>query len=258
MSRVERAFVIFYFAYYLAYFICLMFGPLLDSKNLAFVVLMPVCFIGMFLSVCLFVVVIRDLRKREFANPGFKVIWTVLFFIGPPIAIIVYLFRHGFHPRISLPERQGARPSDRGADVLRSPQPSGVGRRLLLDCWFSTAPVAVVAIYLLCFYILDGRLAVSPYAPPGHPWHISWDTWWLLNIATITYGILWVFTATLTSYMVIGRPSVKSKGGWYTAAFLLMPIAGPLCYFAKLRKANVPTAWPAPAAGRVSDNDKPG
>ena len=143
MNRAERAFVIFCFAYCLVYFICLMLGPALDSRNLAFVVLMPMCFIGMFL--------------------------------------------------------------------------------------------------------------ISPYAPSGHPCHVSWETWRQLNVVGIAHGALWLVTATLTCYMVIRRPSVKLKAVWYAAAFLLMPIACPLCYFTRLRKANVPTTWLSASEGPVSE-----
>lgn len=93
MGRSEKAFVFFYFAYMLAYAPCFF---LLMPRY--FWQLLPFHFLGMFLGLLLYIVVFRDLYKRDFPNPNSKVTWAILFLALWP-SMIVYLYRHGFQPR---------------------------------------------------------------------------------------------------------------------------------------------------------------
>ncbi len=70
MSQGERRFVIFYFAYMLIYIACFaLCVPFVPEGSIVFFVFIAIVallhFTGMILGVCLFVVVIRDLREVE-------------------------------------------------------------------------------------------------------------------------------------------------------------------------------------------------
>jgi hypothetical protein len=93
MSRGEKVFVIFYFAYMLAYIPFFVFAP-----YAYFPVLLAFHFFGMVIGVVLYIVIFRDIYKRDFSNPNTKVTWTLLMLLLWP-SIFVYLYKYGFRPR---------------------------------------------------------------------------------------------------------------------------------------------------------------
>jgi hypothetical protein len=101
MSRGEKAFVLFYAAYMLAYIPC--FFLLLPRYVWQ---VMPFHLFGMLLGIPLLIIVFRDLYKRQFPNPNTKLTWAILIFVFWP-SMIVYLCKHGFHPRPSPDDTVG-------------------------------------------------------------------------------------------------------------------------------------------------------
>ena len=93
MNRGEKAFVLFYAAYLLAYIPCFV---LLAADH--FLQVMPFHILGMVLGIPLLIIVFRDLYKRHFPNPNTKVTWAILMLVLAP-SIIVYLCKYGFRPR---------------------------------------------------------------------------------------------------------------------------------------------------------------
>ena len=93
MNHAEKAFVIFYFTYLLAYIPCFF---LLMPRY--FFQLLPFHFFGMFIGLVLFIVVFRDLYKRDFPTANSKLTWAILMLVFTP-TILVYLYKHGFRPR---------------------------------------------------------------------------------------------------------------------------------------------------------------
>lgn len=98
MSRAERTFAIFYWAYMLAYFCCFVGLALTGLMEHSFYFIIPFHIFGMFLGLGLLIVVFRDLYARDFPNPNTKVTWVILILMFWP-SILVYLYRHGFRPR---------------------------------------------------------------------------------------------------------------------------------------------------------------
>ena len=94
MNRFEKAFVIFYFVYILAYIPCFF---LLMPRYWS--VVMPFHFFGMAIGIPVLIIVLRDVYKRTFPNPNTKVTWTILVLLFWP-SILVYLYKYGFHPRV--------------------------------------------------------------------------------------------------------------------------------------------------------------
>ncbi len=101
MSRSERAFVIFYWAYMLVYVVCFVGLAIAGLLNRCFFYVMPFHFFGMFLGIPLLVVVFRDIYRRDFPNPNTKVTWAILILMFWP-SILVYLYKHGFRPRPTI------------------------------------------------------------------------------------------------------------------------------------------------------------
>jgi hypothetical protein len=95
MSRGEKAFVIFYFVYVLAY---IPFFFLLPSAYF-FVLLLPLHLFCMAIGIPLLIIVFRDLYKRSFPNPNSKVTWAILLLALPIPSIPIYLYKYGFRPR---------------------------------------------------------------------------------------------------------------------------------------------------------------
>ncbi len=93
VNRSEKAFVLFYAAYMLAYIPC--FFLLMPDH---FWQVMPFHILGMVLGIPLLIIVFRDLYKRHFPNPNTKVTWAILMLVLTP-SIIVYLYKYGFRPR---------------------------------------------------------------------------------------------------------------------------------------------------------------
>ena len=93
MSRFERAFTIFYWLFMAAYIPCFfLFMPRYPH------IMIPLHIFGMLLGIPMLIIVFRDLYKRDFADPNSKVTWTLLMLLFWP-SILVYLWKHGFHPR---------------------------------------------------------------------------------------------------------------------------------------------------------------
>jgi hypothetical protein len=59
-----------------------------------------------------YIIVFRDLYKREFPNPNAKVTWTILLLLVLP-SIPIYLWKHGFRRRHAL--QDGRRSGEPGA-----------------------------------------------------------------------------------------------------------------------------------------------
>ena len=95
MNRYEKAFMVFYWLYMLAYVLCffLLFPRYPDYTTLFQV-------FGMVPGVAMLIIVFRDLYKRHFPNPNSKITWTILILAFWP-SILVYLCKYGFHPRES-------------------------------------------------------------------------------------------------------------------------------------------------------------
>lgn len=90
MSRLEKAFVIFYWLYMAIYIPC--FFMLVERH---FFQILPFHFLGMFLGLVLLIIVFRDLYRRDFPDPNTKVTWTILMLLFWP-SILVYLYKHAF------------------------------------------------------------------------------------------------------------------------------------------------------------------
>lgn len=110
MKAGEKAFVLFYGAYMLAYIPC--FFLFMPSRLRE---ILPFHFFGMALGIAVLVVVFRDLYKRDFPHPNTKLTWAILILTFSP-SIIVYLYKHGFRPRTCL---------DTGLHSANAPQPLG-------------------------------------------------------------------------------------------------------------------------------------
>ncbi len=93
MNRGEKAFLLFYVAYMLAYLPC--FFLLMPSH---FRQLLPFHILGMLLGIPVLIIVFRDLYKRHFPEPNTKAIWAILMLVFPP-SMIVYVCRYGIHSR---------------------------------------------------------------------------------------------------------------------------------------------------------------
>ena len=93
MNRAEKVFVIFYWAYILAYIPCFF---LLASNH--FFAILPFHVFGMAIGIPMLIIVFRDVYKRTFPNPNTKVTWTILMLLMWP-SILVYLCKYGFRPR---------------------------------------------------------------------------------------------------------------------------------------------------------------
>jgi branched-subunit amino acid ABC-type transport system permease component len=103
VNRAEKAFVVFYFAYlavYVLYVVLLHLSHYFDQYF--FVLVLPFHFFGMAIGIVMYVIVIRDIYKRTFPNPNSKVTWTLLVILLWP-SILVYLYKHGFRPRVAFP-----------------------------------------------------------------------------------------------------------------------------------------------------------
>lgn len=51
------------------------------------------------LSLCMVVLVLRDLYKRSFTNPNAKLTWLLVLMLTGGIGFFFYVFRHAFKPR---------------------------------------------------------------------------------------------------------------------------------------------------------------
>ncbi len=69
-----------------------------SPANSVFNVALPV--IGA-LSLATVFITIRDMYKRDFENPNFKLNWILVFSFTGGIGLIFYLYKHGFKPRTS-------------------------------------------------------------------------------------------------------------------------------------------------------------
>jgi len=86
-------------AIYLPYFLAMVAFGGFESHPLA---IFPWHFVGMFLNLLAFVITIRDLYLRPFANPSSKITWCLLILCTGGIGWLVYVFKHGLKPRPPL------------------------------------------------------------------------------------------------------------------------------------------------------------
>jgi len=63
--------------------------------------------VGKGLALVFYVVLIRDLYKREFADPNGALTWALLLILLWP-SVFVYLARHGFRPRLAVVDETAA------------------------------------------------------------------------------------------------------------------------------------------------------
>ena len=103
MNRWEKSFIVFYFTYMIVY-VCVFIRIIGsgDTDPTTFRTILPFHLFGMAMGIPLYIIVIRDIYLRSFPNPDTKVTWTILVLMFWP-AIIAYLYKHGFHPRLTLP-----------------------------------------------------------------------------------------------------------------------------------------------------------
>jgi hypothetical protein len=103
MKGAERAIVIaalVYMALYIPFFFVQM-----DRESNG-IPISPFCFplhfLGMALNFAAFIVTIRDLYLRPFANPNAKLTWLLLILMTGGVGWLVYVFRHALRPRNHL------------------------------------------------------------------------------------------------------------------------------------------------------------
>jgi hypothetical protein len=78
--------------------------------------LAPFHTLGALMGIPLLVIPFRDLYKREFPDPNSKITWTIVMLLTGGIGLFVYIFKHGFKPRVPVaPEsrKQGPREQTR-------------------------------------------------------------------------------------------------------------------------------------------------
>ena len=56
--------------------------------------------LGFILAIVCIIITFRDISKREFQKPNRKVVWALVLLFGGTPGWIVYLFVHGFKPRV--------------------------------------------------------------------------------------------------------------------------------------------------------------
>ncbi len=83
MSRGEKAFCLFYVVYIAIYIPTLLAFAFVFSDDFpsekAITIIIPFHILGILLGLALYVIVIRDIYKREFDDPNTKVTWTILY-----------------------------------------------------------------------------------------------------------------------------------------------------------------------------------
>lgn len=106
VNRWEKGFIVFYFMY-MIFYVCVFIGIIRsgDMDPATFHTILPFHLFGMAMGLPLYIIVIRDIYLRSFPNPNTKVTWTILVLVFWP-AIIAYLYKHGFHPRVPRPLHQ--------------------------------------------------------------------------------------------------------------------------------------------------------
>ena len=105
MSRTERAILItalVYMIIYFAYFLMQMYLAA-HGRQVSPWAILPYHFLCMGLNIAAFIVTIRDLYLRPFANPNSKLTWLLLILLTGGIGWLVYIFRHALHPRSTRP-----------------------------------------------------------------------------------------------------------------------------------------------------------
>lgn len=97
MNLIEKIYAIFALLFALALVCCLILIPELRYLDK----LVPLCIAGLVINVGLMFVVLKDIFYRPFPDTKQRYFWVfVVLFFWP--AIIIYLPKYGFKPRLTL------------------------------------------------------------------------------------------------------------------------------------------------------------
>lgn len=102
MNIAEKAFMVFFFVYWAFYvgshaYFNWYLG--VSSDDEFFEVMLMFHLLGFLQIIAVYVIVFRDLYKRDFPNPNSKLTWGLLILLTSGIGLVVYLVKHGFRPR---------------------------------------------------------------------------------------------------------------------------------------------------------------
>ncbi len=213
MSKAEKAFVVFYLAYAACY------APFFFMQYPSMEMLAPFHTFGMLMGIPLLVIPFRDLYKRDFPDPNSKVTWTIAMLFTGGIGLFVYIFKHGFKPRVPIsPEsrKQGPREQTRMSKAERVLAVIGLAYvscyLIFFICMMATLPGSedvsliyiIVPLHLVAF-VLNCCVLVIAFRDlyrrdfPDPSAKITWAILILatMNVGTIAYFMKYAFKPRL-------------------------------------------------------------
>jgi hypothetical protein len=95
MNIFEKLYTVLAIIFTAAFIASLIYFPQLRQLNL----LLPLSLLGLVINIGLMFIVLQDIYKRQFNSQRKKYFWIALVLLFWP-AILYYLPRYGFHPRL--------------------------------------------------------------------------------------------------------------------------------------------------------------